>query len=70
MGRQLDVGLPVKVGNEAHLGARAEHERGAGIGFQNLIYLHGDVGVGGGIIVGDRLLDGDSGYACELLNRS
>jgi predicted NBD/HSP70 family sugar kinase len=62
----LGLGLPVLVGNEAHLGARAEHERGAGIGFRNLVYLHGDVGVGGGIIVGDRLLDGDGGYGCEL----
>jgi predicted NBD/HSP70 family sugar kinase len=66
LGRRLGLGLPVRVGNEAHLGAQAEHERGAGIGFRNLIYLHGDVGVGGGIIVGDRLLDGDGGYGCEL----
>jgi predicted NBD/HSP70 family sugar kinase len=66
LGRRLGLGLPVSVGNEAHLGALAEHERGAGIGFQNLIYLHGDVGVGGGIIVGGELLDGDGGYGCEL----
>lgn len=63
---RLGLGLPVAVGNEAHLGARAEHERGAGIGHQNLIYLHGDVGVGGGIIVGGRLLGGDDGYGAEL----
>jgi predicted NBD/HSP70 family sugar kinase len=56
----------VAVGNEAHLGALAEHERGAGAGSRNLVYLHGDVGVGGGIIVGGRLLDGDEGYAAEL----
>ncbi|MBO4271817.1 ROK family protein [Microbispora triticiradicis] len=60
------LGLPVAVGNEAHLGALAEHERGAGVGFDNLVYLHGDVGVGGGIIVGGRLLGGDGGYGCEL----
>jgi predicted NBD/HSP70 family sugar kinase len=66
LGRRLGLGLPVSVGNEAHLGAQAEHERGAGIGLQNLIYLHGDVGVGGGIIVGGELLDGDGGYGCEL----
>ncbi|GAA3836064.1 ROK family transcriptional regulator [Sphaerisporangium flaviroseum] len=62
----LRLGMPVSVGNEAHLGALAEHERGAGIGFENLIYLHGDVGVGGGIIVGGKLLDGDGGYGCEV----
>ncbi|MBC6467473.1 ROK family transcriptional regulator [Actinomadura alba] len=66
LGLRLELGLPVSVGNEAHLGALAEHQRGVGIGVQNLIYLHGDVGVGGGIIVGGKLLDGDGGYGCEL----
>jgi predicted NBD/HSP70 family sugar kinase len=66
LGRELGLGLPVVVGNEAHLGAVAEHVRGAGAGFENLIYLHGDVGVGGGIIVGGTLLDGEAGYGCEL----
>jgi predicted NBD/HSP70 family sugar kinase len=66
LGRQLGLGLPVAVGNEAHLGALAEQQRGAGIGLQNLIYLHGDVGVGGGIIVGGTLLAGDGGYGCEV----
>jgi predicted NBD/HSP70 family sugar kinase len=36
------------------------------MGAQNLVYLHGDVGVGGGIIVGGTVLDGDVGYGCEL----
>ncbi|MER5647563.1 ROK family transcriptional regulator [Streptosporangium sp. NPDC002524] len=66
LGHRLGLGLPVAVGNEAHLGALAEHERGVGVGFRNLVYLHGDVGVGGGIIVGGKLLDGDGGYGCEL----
>lgn len=66
LGRALGIGLPVAVGNEAHLGARAEHLRGAGVGYRNLVYLHGDVGVGGGIIVGGQLLDGEAGYGCEL----
>jgi predicted NBD/HSP70 family sugar kinase len=66
LGRRLDLGLPVPVGNEAHLGALAEQQRGAGTGFANVIYLHGDVGVGGGIIVGGELLGGDAGYGCEL----
>ncbi|MFI2712996.1 ROK family protein [Micromonospora sp. NPDC018662] len=66
LARRLGLGLPVLVGNEAHLGAMAEHQRGAGVGVQNLIYLHGDVGVGGGIIVGGDLLDGDGGYGSEV----
>jgi predicted NBD/HSP70 family sugar kinase len=66
LGRRLGLGLPVAVGNEAHLGAEAEQQRGAGVGLSNLIYLHGDVGVGGGIIVGGSLLAGDGGYGCEV----
>jgi predicted NBD/HSP70 family sugar kinase len=62
----LGIGLPVAVGNEAHLGAYAEFVRGAGIGSPDLIYLHGDVGVGGGILVGGALLGGESGYGCEV----
>jgi predicted NBD/HSP70 family sugar kinase len=66
LARRLGLGLPVAVGNEAHLGAQAEQQRGAGVGLQNLIYLHGDVGVGGGIIVGGKLLHGEGGYGCEV----
>jgi predicted NBD/HSP70 family sugar kinase len=66
LARALDAGLPVAVGNEAHLGAMAEYERGAGVGCPDLIYLHGDVGVGGGILVGGKLLGGESGYGCEV----
>ena len=66
LGHRLGLDLPVPVGNEAHLGALAEYERGAGIGVPNLVYLHGDVGVGGGIIVGGQLLDGEGGYGCEV----
>jgi predicted NBD/HSP70 family sugar kinase len=62
----LRLGHPVAVGNEAHLGALAEFTRGAGIDTPDLIYLHGDVGVGGGILVGGRLLGGESGYGCEV----
>ncbi|GAA5166334.1 MULTISPECIES: ROK family protein [Amycolatopsis] len=66
LSRALGLGLPVRVGNEAHLGAVAEQRRGAGAGLRNLIYLHGDVGVGGGIIAGGKLLDGETGYGCEV----
>lgn len=66
LGHALGLGLRVAVGNEAHLGARAEYERGAGIGSPDLIYLHGDVGVGGGILVGGQPLGGEGGYAAEV----
>jgi predicted NBD/HSP70 family sugar kinase len=64
--RRLELDVPVVVRNEADLGARAEHLRGAGIGFADLIYLSCDVGVGGGIITGGRPLVGAAGYAGEV----
>jgi predicted NBD/HSP70 family sugar kinase len=66
LARRLSLGQPVLVGNDANLGALAEHMRGAGVGCDNLIYLHGDVGIGGGIIVGGKLLTGLGGYGGEI----
>ncbi|TDB83818.1 ROK family transcriptional regulator [Actinomadura sp. KC216] len=66
LSRRLGLGIPVSVCNDANLGALAEHERGAGVNSDNLIYLHGDVGVGGGIIAHGRLLAGDEGYGGEI----
>ena len=62
----LGLGVPVVVRNEADLGARAEHLRGAGVGFDDLLFLSCDVGVGGGVISGGRPLVGASGYAGEV----
>lgn len=57
---------PVVVGNSADLCAVAEHTRGVAAGCDNVIYLHGDVGIGGGIIAGGRLVAGHGGYGGEV----
>jgi predicted NBD/HSP70 family sugar kinase len=62
----LALNVPVTVANDADLGALAEHLRGAGVGVDDLIYVSGEVGVGGGAIVGGRPLDGLAGYAGEI----
>lgn len=62
----LDLDVPVVVRNEADLGARAEHLRGAGMGYDDLVYLSCDVGVGGGVITGGRPLTGAAGYGGEV----
>lgn len=59
------IGAPV-IGNDADLGALAEHHRGVGVGIDDLIYLSADVGIGAGVIVGGRALQGTGGYAGEL----
>lgn len=66
MTRRLALGLPVTVGNDANLAALAEHTRGVGVGCRDLIYLHGDVGIGGGVIVNGQLLGGHQGFGGEV----
>ena len=56
----------VQIGNDANLGAMAEHSRGIASGVNDLVYLHAEVGVGGGIITGGRMLEGSSGYGGEV----
>lgn len=66
LARRLGLGLPVSVGNDANLAALAEHSRGVGVAVRDLIYLHGDVGIGGGIISGGHLIGGHDGYGGEI----
>jgi predicted NBD/HSP70 family sugar kinase len=62
----LNLGVPITVANEADLGALAELRRGAGRGADEMIFISGEVGVGGGIIVGGRPLTGAAGFAGEV----
>jgi predicted NBD/HSP70 family sugar kinase len=62
----LGVDVPVSIGNDADLGAVAEHQRGAGVGVGDLIYISGNVGVGSGIITSGQRLEGAGGYAGEI----
>jgi predicted NBD/HSP70 family sugar kinase len=68
LGQRLSsvLGRPAQVGNDAELGALAEHVRGAARDAQDLVYLSADVGVGGGAIAGGRPLRGTGGYVGEL----
>jgi predicted NBD/HSP70 family sugar kinase len=70
MGEQLAelfaVDVPLEVANEAQLGAIAEHRRGAAIGVSDVVFVVGDVGVGGGLIVGGQPFSGATGTAGEM----
>lgn len=58
--------VPVSLGNDANLAALGEWKFGAGIGYHNLIYMTLSTGIGGGVIIDDRLLLGAQGLAAEL----
>lgn len=60
------AGRTVLVGNDGDLGALGEHTRGAAVGHDDVVYLHGDVGIGGGVIAGGRPLTGADGFAAEV----
>lgn len=63
---RVGVRMEVDIGNEADLGAMAEARFGAGRGARNVVYIHGDVGVGGSIVVDGSRFPGGSGYAGEV----
>lgn len=69
LGVQLDAALPgleVRIGNNANLGALAEHQRGVARQLRDVVYLTGAIGVGGGVIVDGAELHGAGGYAGEI----
>lgn len=68
LGKRLEavLKLPVQVGNDAELGALAEHVRGAARASSDMVYISADVGVGGGVILSGQPLRGSAGYVGEL----
>lgn len=58
-------GVPTKLQNDANACALAEWKFGAGIGFQNLIFLTFGTGLGAGLIFNGQLYTGASGMAGE-----
>ncbi|GLZ10042.1 sugar kinase [Actinomadura sp. NBRC 104425] len=61
--RERYPGLPVRVHNDAVCVAVGEHWRGAGRGHRNVLGMVVSTGVGGGLVLGGRLVDGASGNA-------
>jgi glucokinase len=56
-------GLAVRLHNDAVCVAAAEHWRGAGCGYANVLGMVISTGVGGGLVLDDRLVSGASGNA-------
>jgi glucokinase len=60
------MAIPVLTENDANAGAYGEWRSGAGKGLQHMAYITLGTGLGGGLILSDRLFHGASGYAGEL----
>lgn len=59
-------GMPVKSGNDANVAALGEMWRGGGIGFKNLVMVTLGTGVGGGIILNEKIWPGMQGVGGEI----
>lgn len=62
----LSTELPIHVGNDADLGALAEHLRGAARGIDDVLFINARIGVGGGVIADGAPLRGAVGLAGEI----
>jgi predicted NBD/HSP70 family sugar kinase len=61
------TGILTVVGNDANLGALAEHLFGAGRDVNDLVYLNGGPsGIGGGLVINGTQVGGAGGYAGEF----
>lgn len=58
--------IPVFLDNDANLAGLGEWKFGAGKGHHDVLYLTVSTGIGGGVIIEDRLLQGTHGLAAEL----
>jgi glucokinase len=64
LGAALDC--PAHLENDANLAALGEFRRGAGRGTHTMLYVTWSTGVGGGLILDDRLFSGAHGSAGEI----
>ncbi len=68
IGKKLEdlLGVPVKIANDANVAALGEVKFGAAKAYEDAIMLTLGTGVGGGIVVGGQLIEGNKGAGAEL----
>jgi glucokinase-like ROK family protein len=59
-------GAPIFVDNEANMAALGEHYFGVAQGYNEILYLSGNVGLGGGLLRNGRIWRGANGVAAEF----
>lgn len=63
---QEALNMPVAVANDANVAALGEMWQGGGKGYSNVVMVTLGTGVGGGIIVGGKVISGAHGYGGEI----
>ena len=59
-------GLPVKVGNDANVAALGEYWKGSGKEYSSIMMVTIGTGVGGGLIIDGKPINGFNGAAAEI----
>ena len=59
-------GLPVKSGNDANVAALGEMWQGGGKGYTDIVMVTLGTGVGGGVIIDEKIISGKHGLAGEI----
>lgn len=60
------LALPVKICNDANAAALGEAKFGAGMGYLDSVLITLGTGVGGGIVIGGKLFEGNKGAGAEI----
>lgn len=63
---QMLGGIKVKAGNDANVAALCETWQGVGRGFEDIVLVTLGTGVGGGVIIGGKIVTGSNGAAGEI----
>ncbi len=60
------AGLPPRLANEANLAARAEAHARRGTASQSFVYVSGEIGIGGAIVLDGEIFTGRHGWSGEI----
>ncbi len=60
------IGVPVKTANDANVAALGEMWRGGGQGYEDVVAVTLGTGVGGGVIIGGKVVAGSNGAGGEI----
>ena len=63
---QEQINVPVRISNDANVAALGEFTYGKGKGVNNIVFVTLGTGVGGGIIIDGKMLEGKNGAGAEI----
>lgn len=63
---QKELNVPIRISNDANVAAFGEYHFGIGKNYNNIVFVTLGTGVGGGIIIDGKILEGKNGAGAEL----